>query len=212
MAGRKALAINLSDLAAMGAEPTAFLIALGISSSMKKSWILRFYKGMMDLAKQYNVKCVGGDITRAKEFFVSITLIGQAKQEEIIRRAGARNGDWIAVTGNLGGSILKHHYSFEPRIKEARFLTTQFRPTSMIDISDGFLQDLEHILKASGVSAEIHLDKIPVSQDARNLESALTGGEDFELLFTMPQNTKSALEKVWAKKFPKVQLSWVGKI
>ena len=212
MAGRKALAINLSDFAAMGAEPTAFLVTLGISSALTKSWILRFYKGMMDLAKQYNVKCVGGDITRAKDIFASIALIGEAKPEEIIRRAGARNGDWIAVTGVLGGSILKHHYSFEPRIKEARFLTRRFRPTSMIDISDGLIQDLEHILKASGVSAEMDLDQIPISQAASGLKQALTDGEDFELLFTIPAHFKATLEKEWPRQFPKVRLSWIGRV
>ena len=219
--GRKALAINLSDMAAMAAEPLVFTIALGIPKSMPEAWILRFYNGLMDLARQYNVSCVGGDVTQAKEFFASIALTGQAAKEEIVRRRGARSGDWIAVTGVLGGSILKNHYAFEPRVEEARFLTRLFRPSAMIDISDGLLQDLEHLLKASGCGADLNVDKIPVSPDAMELsaktgrtfwEHALTDGEDFELLFTVNQAMKTQLEKAWPKAFPGVKLSWIGRI
>jgi thiamine-monophosphate kinase len=214
LVGRKALAINLSDLAAMGAEPLAFTITLGIVRTSAQSWVLDFYKGLMKLAAEYNVSCVGGDITRSKQFFASVALTGQAKREEIVLRSGARSGDWIAVTGELGGSILKHHYAFEPRIKEARFLTQHFRPSAMMDISDGLAQDLEHILKASGCGAELDFGRIPISRDAKQpgLEHALSDGEDFELLFTVNPEKKAALEKAWAKKFPKVRLSFIGRI
>lgn len=220
-AGRKSLAVNLSDVAAMGAQPVAFVVALGIPKNLSEHWIEKFYEGMIGLAKRYSVHCVGGDISRAREFFVSITLVGREGKGSIVTRAGARPGDWIAVTGSLGGSILGRHFRFEPRIWEGLFLSYRFHPHSMIDISDGLVQDLGHILKASRVGAQLDLDQIPVSSDAQKLarrnfqkalEHALTDGEDFELLFTIPAARRKRLESEWRKHFPRVRLSWIGRI
>ncbi len=220
-AGRKALAINLSDIAAMGGEPVACVITLGIPASLKSSWLDGFYNGIIQLAQKYRVQCVGGDITRAKEFFCSIAMLGKADAGKIITRHGAKPGDLIGVTGFLGGSILKHHYQFEPRIAEGKFLAEHFQPTAMMDISDGLLQDLGHILKASKVGANLDLESIPVSQDAKKLagkhsvkllEHALTDGEDFELLFTVPAGKRKKIEPGWKKEFPRVPLSWIGKV
>jgi thiamine-monophosphate kinase len=164
---------------------------------------------------------VGGDFSGSKEFFASVTIFGEVSPHHLVKRSGATQGDWIAVTGALGGSILKHHYDFTPRIQESLFLASHITPTAMIDISDGLVQDLSHILKASGAGAILDLDHIPVSQDARKLsrgskekalERALSDGEDFELLFTVPPWQKMMLEKSWAKQFPKVLLTWIGKI
>lgn len=219
--GRKALAVNLSDIAAMGAKPTAFVISVGKPSYATASWLKRFYKGLLTLARQYGVICIGGDFSKSKEFFVSITIFGEALPHQIVKRSGARQGDWIGVTGALGGSRLRHHYDFTPRIREGLFLSSNITPTAMIDISDGLVQDLSHILKASKVGAVLDLDKIPVSSDAekmarRNvskaLERALSDGEDFELLFTVSSREKRVLEKQWKKRFPRVPLTWIGKI
>ncbi len=219
MAGRKALAVNLSDIAAMGAEPLAFTIALGIPKGFKESWVLGFYKGLVNLAARYKVKCLGGDITKADQFFTSITLIGRAPAR-IVTRSGARNGDWIGVTGFLGGSILKHHYAFKPRVAEGMFLAAS-GATSMIDVSDGFLQDLGHVLKASGGGAALETCAVPVSAAALKMarknyskawERALSDGEDFELLFTVPASKKAQIERGWQKKFAQVPLSWLGRV
>jgi len=225
--GRKALAVNLSDIAAMGAKPTAFVISIGKPKYISTAWLKRFYKGVLRLAKQYDVACIGGDFSRSKEFFASVTILGEVSPNQAVTRAGAAAGDWIAVTGSLGGSRLRKHYDFTPRVKEGLFLIKHITPTAMIDISDGLVQDLSHILKASKVGACLELDKIPVSADAYRdrsgntkqtcpfgvaLERALSDGEDFELLFTVPPWQKMLLEKSWKKHFSKVPLTWIGKI
>ncbi len=219
--GRKVLAINLSDIAAMGATPTAFVISVGKPASVTTAWLKRFYKGLLKLADQYGVACVGGDFSSSKEFFASVTIFGEVLPFQLTKRSGAKAGDLIGVTGALGGSIRCHHHDFIPRIKESRFLAEEFTPTSMIDISDGLVQDLSHILKASRVGAVLDLDRIPVSSDALKLSSgnkpdalrrALSDGEDFELLFTVSPWRKPILEKSWKKAFPKVPLSWIGKV
>ncbi|MEI7751379.1 MAG: thiamine-phosphate kinase [Candidatus Omnitrophota bacterium] len=219
--GRKALAVNLSDIAAMGATPTAFVISVGKPPYVSPPWLKRFYKGLLALAKQYNVTCIGGDFSRSKEFFASVTILGEVAPDQVVTRSGATAGDWIAVTGRLGGSLLRHHHDFTPRVREGLFLVKHVTPTAMIDISDGLVQDLSHILKASKVGAALDLDKIPVSSDAKKLakgscckalERALADGEDFELLFTVPPWHKMMLEKSWKKSFPRVPLTWIGKI
>lgn len=221
LVGRKAVAVNLSDIAAMGGTPYAFVVSLGIPRNMNQKWILKFYDGVIALARQFGVLCVGGDISRAREFFVSIAMIGRARPQEIVTRRGARAGDWIAVTGKLGGSIFERHLTFEPRVKEARFLARRFHPTSMIDLSDGLVQDLGHILQESSAGAKLNLNKIPVSRDALKLahgnseaalRHALTDGEDFELLFTISGAKKKSLDRAWKRQFPRLKLSWVGKI
>lgn len=219
--GRKALAVNLSDIAAMGASPTAFVISVGKPTRISTTWLKRFYNGLLALAKQYDVPCVGGDFSRSEEFFASVTIFGEVSPHHLVKRSGATPGDWIAVTGALGGSLLHHHHDFTPRVREGIFIAGHITPTAMIDISDGLIQDLVHILKASKVGAVLDLDQIPVSHDAKKMGSgnkakallrALSDGEDFELLFTVPPWQKMMLEKSWAKQFPKVPLTWIGKI
>lgn len=219
--GRKALAINLSDMAAMGARPLAFVINIGKPSYVTTAWLKRFYKGLLVLAKQYGVVCIGGDFSKSKELFASVTILGEASPERIVKRSGAKPGGWIAVTGALGGSLLRHHYDFTPRVREGLWLAENAKPGAMIDISDGLVQDLSHILKSSKVGAVLDLDKVPVSRDAKTLTNgqkekalgrALSDGEDFELLFTVSSRSKKILERAWSKAFPKVSLSWIGSI
>ncbi len=217
--GRKALAVNLSDLAAMGAEPFVFVLSVGKPEYITVKWLDRFYDGMLKLAEECEIGCVGGDFSRSKEFSASVTVLGRAVDP--VLRSGAKSGDYVGVTGVLGGSIRRHHYSFLPRLREGKFLAGAGRVNSMIDISDGLIQDLEHILHASGKTAELNLDLIPVSRDAlaltsgrgaAALERALTDGEDFELLFTISAEGKTRIENGWKKRFPEVPLSWIGKI
>jgi thiamine-monophosphate kinase len=193
--GRKALAINLSDMAAMGGRPLYALVSLGLPPRMSVAYVRRFYRGLTRLARAWRVAVVGGDISRSDNFFASVTVAGLAEKGRIPRRGGARTGDWIFVTGRLGGSILGKHFTFTPRIAEARFLLSRFAPHAMIDVSDGLIQDLNHVLAESGKGAVLYLDSVPVSSAARSapatrrgrtpLEAALSDGEDFELLFTV---------------------------
>jgi thiamine-monophosphate kinase len=219
--GRKALAVNLSDIAAMGGKPLAFVATFGIPRSTSGRWVKRAAQGMIQFARDFGVAWVGGDLSRAGRFFISIALLGETERKRAVFRRGARAGDRIYVTGELGGSMLGRHLAFIPRLREADFLARSFRPTSMIDISDGFVQDLGHLLEASRAGAQVDLEKIPVSPAARRLaggsrrkalRSALSDGEDFELLFTVPVETGRALERIWFRRFPGVPLTAVGKI
>lgn len=221
LAGRKALAVNLSDLAAMGAEPESFVLTLGIPKSMKTRWVQDFCLGVFSLARRYGAACVGGDLSASRNFFASITLLGRIKRRKAVLRSGARPGDSIYVTGRFGGSILGHHARFEPRLREGAFLAARIRPSSMLDVSDGLAQDLEHLLKASGCGASVDLSCIPISKEAvklargkpgEALQHALSDGEDFELLFSVPNSRKEELERTWKKLFPKTPLSLIGKM
>ncbi len=218
--GRKALAINLSDIAAMGGKPLYFTVALGLPAGIRPAWLRRVYRGMMLWAKRYQVICAGGDISKASQFFINVTVMGRTAGNKAVLRSGARPGNWIGVTGRLGGSLGGRHLTFKPRVEEGAWLARR-GVTSMIDISDGFLQDLEHILERSAAGCALETGAIPVSTAARRrargntgraLAGALSDGEDFELIFTVPAVKKIALEKAWRRAFPGVLLSWVGRI
>lgn len=219
--GHKALAVNLSDIAAMGGTPLAFVAAFGIPPQFSEPWVERVSRGILHLARRFNVSWVGGDLSRANRFFISIALWGKAETKKLALRKGARPGDGIYVTGNLGGSIQGKHLTFLPRLREARFLVERFHPTAMIDLSDGFIQDLEQVLVSSRVGARIELDQIPISEAAwkrartsrrRALKSALTDGEDFELLWTLPRKEGVRLNRAWPKQFPALRVTKVGEI
>jgi thiamine-monophosphate kinase len=183
--GRKALAISLSDIAACGGMPKYCLISLSIPGKTKVNVCDRIYKGMKYLAGQYGVSIVGGDLSASKILAVNISLIGFVEKKRLVLRNGAKPGDMIFVTGGLGGSISGKHLAFEPRLKEARLLVKGFKINSMIDISDGLIQDLSHILEESKTGAVLYEDLIPVNKQASGLRDAFYSGEDFELLFTL---------------------------
>ncbi|MCS7167156.1 MAG: thiamine-phosphate kinase [Gemmatales bacterium] len=193
--GRKALAINLSDLAAMAAEPVAAVVSLAIPRSMSLSQVQEIYEGMIQLAQEFGVALVGGDTnTWTGPLAVNVTLVGAIERHRAVLRQGAQPGDWLFVTGPLGGSILGKHLNFTPRVREARRLLNLVTIHAMIDISDGLARDLHHLCEASRCGAILDSTKIPVSaaayqlQDGRSpLEHALSDGEDFELLLAVAQ-------------------------
>ena len=212
-AGRKALAINLSDMAAMGAIPQAFLMTLGIPSSWKPDKKIKsFLNGLFNLAREYRVVCVGGDMTSARQFFCGITVWGQPAGKKAVLRCEAKSGDLILVTGALGGSIKRKHFDFTPRVLEGQWLAQNGYPNAMMDISDGLAQDLSHLVRASRVCARLNLECVPVARDARNLAGALSDGEDFELLMTVPRGKITKLLSEWKKTFPKTPLNLIGSI
>ncbi len=184
--GRKALACNISDIAAMGGIPSSAVVSLGVPKDLDVRYIEKMYAGMFSLARQFGVSLVGGDTVRSEKIVINVALLGEVEKSKLVLRNGACVGDVIFVTGPLGGSFRSgRHLNFTPRVKEARFLVEKFKPTAMMDISDGLSGDLGHIIKASGVGAVLDVARIPVNKGA-TLEQALHEGEDFELLFTLP--------------------------
>jgi len=194
--GRKALAVSWSDIAAGGGVPRHCLVSLGVNEDTPVEKIDKLYKGMTDLAKRYHVNIAGGDIIRSDKLLLDVSLLGEVEKSRLILRSTAKKGDIIFVSGSLGGSIRGKHLKFEPRLKEARYLAQYFKPDAMIDISDGLVQDLGHILKESRKGAVLYEELIPLSAAAESLQEALYMGEDFELLFTLPRfKAKKLLQK-----------------
>ena len=218
--GNKALARCLSDIAAMAGSPNAAVVTMGLPEKFETEFIEKIYGGLGDLAKKLSIAIVGGETTtNPGGIFISIALLGTVARGKQILRSGAKSGDAIFVTGELGGSLTGKHLEFEPRIAEAHWLAEHFSIHAMIDLSDGLAGDLRHILKASCVGAELLKSAIPVSRAAKlqahkkpPFAAALTDGEDFELLFTVSSRDAVKLLDAWKRKFPRLKLSCVGKI
>jgi thiamine-monophosphate kinase len=222
--GRKALARGLSDIAAMAGTPTAALVTMALPKIFDAEFVAKIYDGITALAKQSGVAIVGGETTTNPErILISIALLGTVARGKQLLRSGAKAGDAIFVTGELGGSLAGRHLEFEPRLAEARWLAEHFSIHALMDVSDGLAGDLRHILNASKVGAEILKPAIPISRAAKLrakenpaakpvLLAALTDGEDFELLFTLASKDAVKLLDAWKKKFPKLKLSCIGKI
>jgi len=198
LVGRKALAINLSDMAAMCSQPVAALVSLIIPPTLNLADCKQLYEGLLSLASEYHVAIAGGDFTVAEgPLSLTVSLAGTPSPRGHWLRSGARTGDSILVTGELGGSILGHHMTFSPRVHEATRLSQDWNVHAATDISDGLLRDLDHIAKASGLAAHVDPEAIPLSpaavQLAREsglspLQHAFTDGEDFELLLAVPDD------------------------
>ena len=194
LVGRKALASCISDIAAMGGVPKDALVAIGIDPGMSLRFVDRLYHGMKQMAHRFGINIVGGDLVRSKRLNISTSLTGFVKKDRLTLRSGAKDNDAVMVTGTLGGSIYRKHLTFIPRLGEAQVLVKRFKINSMIDISDGLAQDLDHISGESGLGAIIYERDIPISPSAYRqakkegkgpLQLALGDGEDYELLFTM---------------------------
>lgn len=191
-AGQKAMAVNLSDIAAMAGRPIGAVVAVALPRNSPQM-AEELYRGVRDVADRFAVPIVGGDTNSWDgALVITITILGESDRP--IRRNGAKTGDWIFVTGPLGGSILGHHLDFTPRVVEALALAKTVELHAMIDISDGLSQDLNHILKESHCGAVLDSAAIPRTDAAFTLarssgksalEHALCDGEDFELVFTV---------------------------
>lgn len=193
--GRKAMAVNLSDIAAMAGEPIAAVVGMVHPRNAERSLAEELFHGLRAEAERFGVAIVGGDTnTWAGQLVVAVTLFGEATERGAVRRNGAKPGDWIFVTGPCGGSILGRHLTPEPRIREALALQEAVELHALIDVSDGLAADLNHILEESGCGAALVAEAIPIHGDAvvlamrtgkTPLEHALGDGEDFELVFTV---------------------------
>ncbi len=212
--GKKCLSVNLSDIAAMGGAPLYYFVSIAIPPDTPYSFIRDLYRGMNAQARRFCTQLLGGDTTASQDSLViSITLLGRAAKRTVLYRHGARPGDLIFVTGTLGDSALglmllekglcsprcglvKRHIDPQPRIEAGHVLACSRAASAMMDISDGLLGDMQHIMKQSGVGSRIFLDRLPLSAAYRRqcprlsrdfYLPALCGGEDYELLFTVPR-------------------------
>jgi thiamine-monophosphate kinase len=220
--GRKALARCLSDIAAMAGSPVAALVTVALPPDFDAEFIAGIYDGLNRLAQIFNVAIVGGETTtNPGGILISISLLGTVRRGKQVLRSGARAGDAIFVTGELGGSLAGKHLDFEPRLVEARWLAEHFSIHAMMDLSDGLAGDLRHLLTASQAGAELLKSAVPVSRAAKAraregakpaFAAALGDGEDFELLFTLAGKNAVTLLDAWKKEFPEVKLSCIGKI
>ena len=193
--GRKALAVNLSDIAAMGGIPRWIFMAVALPRKGALELAEQLLAGAKPLMNKYNLILAGGDTnTWDGGLVISITAMGCVSEKGVFRRSGGKAGDRILVTGTLGGSILRHQFWFEPRINEALHLNEHYEVHAAIDISDGLALDLHRLATESYLGATILESKIPIAEDAVQisrqsgrmpLEHALSDGEDFELLFTV---------------------------
>jgi thiamine-monophosphate kinase len=195
----KALAVNLSDIAAMGGEALSAYICLALPRSRAEAKFLdRLYQGFGELARKFDVAIAGGDTNIWQgPLVISISVIGQVHRKGAITRQGAQVGDVIMVTGKLGGSLEAHHLSFTPRLAEAKALMDHLELHSMIDLSDGLGKDLREICRQSGVAACLDPALIPLADQLLSLpwqealQKALQDGEDFELCFTLSESEAS---------------------
>ena len=221
--GWKSLAVNLSDIAAMGGTPIATFLSIALPEDAQGEWAERFIAGYSDLSRMLNVPLLGGDTTSSlRDIAINVGALGHSPDGKSVKRSTAAIGDGIYVTGNLGDSagglqailngyemtpeitsLIHSHYRPIPRLEEGAALRKTGLLGAMMDISDGIASDLGHILKASGVGAQVSLNKIPISDNlkllCRNLgnnayEFAIGGGEDYELLFTAPPCIENLLE------------------
>ena len=194
--GWKAAAVSFSDVAAMGLRPEVLLCAAALPGRLTMDDAREIFLGVNDACREFGVALAGGDTTSSRGgLSLCTTVLAYARDLRPVLRSGAKPGDAIVVTGSLGGSILGRHLDVRPRVEEAVALNSHFELHAMIDVSDGLSADLNHILEESSVGAVIDADRVPVSDAAREfseqtrktpLQHALTDGEDFELLFTMP--------------------------
>ncbi len=235
--GKKALIVNLSDIAAMGGTPKYFLISLGLPKNLPLSFVSSFYRGLKEEAKRFRVDLIGGDTSLSQRITINICLLGEAKKGRILFRKGARVGNDLFVSGRLGDAalglkilqkqgpmgrpmgLMKKQLSPCPRIELGQAIAGDRLATAMIDVSDGLLIDTTHLIEESGVGARIWEDRIPLSRLYRKwihsyskdpYQVALTGGEDYELLFTSPPDRREQISTLALSS--NIPITWIGKI
>jgi thiamine-monophosphate kinase len=228
--GHKSLAVNLSDLAAMGARPRFYTVALGLPEEPRQGWISSFYRGMSRLGDTHGAVLIGGDLSRSQHgLHISITAFGETFHKKLLYRSGGGPGDTLFVTGTLGLAAaglrllelgdrrasgparlaLKTHREPEPRCKTGIWLAQSGLASCMMDISDGLSVDLPRLCAASRTGAEIYTEQLPTfpksaAWGCNPLALALHRGEDFELLFAVPERNLEKLRRYYPRKHPRI--------
>ena len=235
--GKKALAVNLSDIASMGGIPRYFLVSIGLPKALPFPFVSLFYRGLIEEAKQFQVDLIGGDTSLSQKIVINICLMGEGKKEILLYRNGAKVGEDLYVSGTLGDSalglrmllekgrmekpkrLIQKHLSPIPRIELGQAIARRRLATAMIDVSDGLLIDTGHLLEESKVGVRIWEDRIPLSRDYQKwihtysrdpFQMALSGGEDYELLFTAPPNMRKKISSLASSL--KIPITRVGEI
>ncbi len=212
--GWKAVARVISDFAAMGGVPEHFLVTLALPKSTAVEWIEEVYRGMGDCLGKFGGLLAGGETSSVPDgsaAVISIAATGKVSRSHLVLRSTARAGDAVVVTGRLGGSITGKHLDFTPRIGEAAWLVRHFKPSAMMDLSDGLGKDLPRLAAASGCGFRIDESSLPVSPDCTP-DQAIGDGEDFELLFTLPSVQVADLLARWSVEFPDLPLTVIGEM
>lgn len=232
--GFKALSVNVSDVVAMNAEPRYATVTVGISKQITVEMVKTIYEGIKEACEAYDVTVVGGDTTSAHALSLSVSVVGEAREDEIVYRSGAQVGDKLCVTGDVGASyaglkvlirnrqrlqdqgedfqpnldpfsyVIRRHLAPPAQLKTVRdWGQAGVQPHALIDVSDGVASEVHHICEASDTGAQLYEPALPIDPETRNTATdfgddvsiyALFGGEDYELLFTMPENELDALD------------------
>ena len=212
--GWKAVARVISDFAAMGGRPKELLITIVMPKSTAADWATKLYQGMGNCLEKQGGVIAGGETSSSPEgspIIISVAATGVVPQEQLTLRGGGKAGEAILVTGKLGGSIQGKHLDFVPRLDEAAWLTSEFKPSAMMDLSDGLAKDLPRLAQASGCGFKLHRDTIPCSPGS-SVEEAIGDGEDYELLFSIPANQVETLMQEWSGQFPEIPLTVIGEL
>lgn len=207
--GWKAVARVISDFAAMGGVVERFLVTVALPGVMEVEWAEEFYRGMGDCMKAHGGVLAGGEtcgVPIGSAAVISIAATGSVERGKVVLRSGGKPGDEIWVTGRLGGSLAGKHLSFSPRVEEAKWLAGSFKPTAMMDLSDGLAKDIGRMALASGCGYKLELERIPLSEGC-SVAEALGDGEDFELLIAAPEGMTPA---EWRHRFPELELTRIG--
>lgn len=228
--GYKALAVNLSDIAAMGGQPLYAFLSIGLPGNISTQWLDQFFQGIKSIADPFNVLILGGDTSRAESIVINFTIIGSIKTTHIKKRSHAKEGDIICCTGFLGGSaaglrlllenlpsdspiakrLIQDHYRPYPHVAQGQWLSHYPGVHAMMDLSDGLASDIQRIMEQSHCGARIQLDALPLSEDLVNIselygwpakEMAAIGGEDYSLVLTIEEKAFESIAEAYQNQF-----------